>query len=87
MLDPMQFLGLRKRAYQIAWKQPGMEEMIQDLIKFSHLRDPIGTVGTERSRDLIMGRQEVVWRILNHLHMSEADLYELYNRRVTSDGK
>lgn len=80
-MDALQFLGLRKRSYD-EWKRPEMAMLLMDLIDYAHLRkgENLGIGGNDRDIFLMLGRQQVVWRILNHLHMSEADLYELYNR-------
>lgn len=77
MPDVLQFLSLRKRAYKLAQKSWLNDEALADLVNFAHLREP-SPLG-ERERDILIGRQEVVWRILNHLHASEQDLFTIYD--------
>jgi hypothetical protein len=76
----MQFLGLRKRAYQFTFKGPHGNAVLQDLMKFCRYRQ-VPFHADRRMTDIMIGRQEVLFRILNHLTLNEDQLNDLYNSK------
>jgi hypothetical protein len=81
-MNALQLLGMRRQGALRAKADYLNDIFLQDLVKFAHLRDgeTLGIGGEDRAVWMMLGRQQVVWRILNHLNLSEADLYEIYNR-------
>jgi hypothetical protein len=80
------FLRLRKRAYQFTFGQPHHNEALKDLAKFCR----IGTAPwhpDQRKTDILIGRQEVFFRIINHLKLEPDDLYKIYNAPSTIQPK
>lgn len=82
-MDAFAFIGLRKRYYGATFGSGPGKEVLADLARFCHMRDAPWHPDT-RGRDVLIGRQEVFHRIMQHLHMSESELYELYNRGANS---
>ena len=75
----LDFLRLRKRAYQFTFGQAQDNEALKDLAKFCH----IGKAAyhpDQRLNDVLAGRQEVFFRIINHLKLQPDELHDLYNK-------
>lgn len=75
----LDFLRLRKRAYQLAFSNRNNSTVLKDLAKFCYANK------TPRCTDLYRlgvaaGRREVWLRIQEHLNLQPDELYELYNQ-------
>ena len=74
----LDYLRLRKRAYQFTFGQPQHDEALKDLAKFCHIgKAPYHP--DQRKNDILIGRQEVFFRIIDHLKLEADDLYKIYN--------
>lgn len=75
----LDFLRLRKRAYQFTFgENPLHNEALKDLAKFCRIGEaPYHP--DEVKRNIIIGRQEVFWRITNHLKLQPDELHDLFN--------
>ena len=73
------FLKDRKLAYCLSFSQPAGQIVYGDLIKFSRWvdgpRDGLNEPQTQR----ILGRQDVIRRIQQHMNLTTDQLYALYN--------
>jgi hypothetical protein len=71
------FLGQRKRAYQLAFSSPAGQAVLVDLANFCRANE---TCFHEDARlhAALEGRREVWLRIQQHLGLSEEDLLKLY---------
>lgn len=79
------FLRLRKRAYQLAFPNPANSEVLKDLAYFCYAnRSPAHT--DPYHIGIAMGRREVWLRIQEHLHLQPAELFEIYNKPTTLKG-
>ncbi len=82
----LDFLRLRKRAYQFAFGQPQHNEALKDLAKFCRIG--VAPYHAERRKtDILIGRQEVFYRIIDHLKLEPDQLYEIYNKPSTIQPK
>jgi hypothetical protein len=75
----LDFLRLRKRAYQLTFQQPKTNEVLKDLAKFCYANE------TPKCGDLYRlgvaaGRREVWLRIMRHLNLQPDELYEIYSK-------
>jgi hypothetical protein len=71
-----QFVRDRRRAYQYAFRSPSGAIVLQDLAKFCRATSPPwGSTAEETAR--YVGRNEVWHRILQHLNLSEEELFAL----------
>jgi len=78
----MSFLRDRKVGYQLFFKQPAGQFILQDLLKFSHWIDgPVGRTNEETWR--LIGRQDVIRRIQQHTNLTVDQLFTLYNGQIT----
>ena len=75
----LDFLRLRKRAYQFTFGQPKDNEALKDLAKFCRVGTPPFN-RDQRMQDILIGRQEVFFRIINHLRLAPEELHDLYNK-------
>jgi hypothetical protein len=78
----LDFLRLRKRAYQLTFQGRKNNEVLKDLAKFC------GANKSPKFFDLYrigiaVGRREVWLRIQEHLELQPEELYEIYNRPAT----
>lgn len=78
----LDFLRLRKRAYQLTFKDPKNNEVLKDLARFCRANK------SPEHHDLFrlgvaVGRREVWLRIQEHLHLQPEELYEIYNKPTT----
>lgn len=73
------FLRLRKRAYQFAFPDPKNSPVLKDLAKFCRA-DKTCFDENERRHAVAEGRREVWLRIQQHLNLQPDELYELYNK-------
>lgn len=72
------FLRQRKTAYQLMFGQPAGRVVMMDLLKYSHwLKGPYGKDDRETYR--LIGRQDVIRRIAEHMGLSVEQLFGLYN--------
>jgi hypothetical protein len=73
------FLKDRKIAYSLSFSQPAGQIVLGDLIKWSRWidgpRDGLNEAQTQR----ILGRQDVIRRINQHMNLTTDQLYALYN--------
>jgi hypothetical protein len=75
----LDFLRLRKRAYQLTFQDPKNNEALKDLAKFCHIgKAPYHP--DQRLTDILIGRQEVFYRIIDHLKLQPDELLELYSK-------
>ena len=82
----MDFLRLRKRAYQLTFQNAKTSEVLKDLAKFCYANK------TPKHTDLYhigvaTGRREVWLRIQDHLNLQPDELYEIYNKPSTIQPK
>jgi hypothetical protein len=78
----LDFLRVRKQQYQLAFTNAKENPVLQDLAKFAH----IGSAPyhpDKRKNDILIGRQEMYFRILDHLGLSPEELFELYSKPKT----
>lgn len=72
------FLRLRKQDYQLTFGRntPAAQRVLRDLVKFCR---GVETVyhPDERMTYVLIGRNEVLKRIQDHLNLSAADLYQI----------
>lgn len=73
------FLRLRKRAYQFTFQNPEKNDVLKDLAKFCHANETPYHPDA-RKTDVLIGRQEVWLRIVRHLKLNPEQLFEIYNR-------
>lgn len=71
------FLRLRQRAYQFAFPNPKGNAVLKDLAKFCHF-GKVPYHPDQRKTDILIGRQEVFLRIIDHLNLDLDQLYDLY---------
>ena len=77
----MALVGFRKKVYKMAFTPAAGKEVLRDLAKFCHVRAaPFHP--DERRNDILVGRQEVFWRIANFLYLSEEEIYNLLDGRA-----
>lgn len=80
------FLRLRKRAYQLALTSPAGQAVLLDLAVFCRANETCVIPG-DRDRTLILeGRREVWLRIQQHLNLSGEQLADLYNGKTYRHG-
>lgn len=73
----MDFLRGRKRAYQLTFKSPAGEEVLQDLAKFCRANSTAFDADP-RVHAALEGRREVWLRIQAHLNLSSEQLMDLF---------
>lgn len=78
----LDFLRLRKRAYQTAFPNPSHNEVLKDLAKFCRANASCFHE-SDRLHAVAEGRREVWLRIQHHLNLQPNELYEIYNRPST----
>lgn len=76
------FLRLRKRAYQLAFPDPVNSEVLKDLAKFCRANASCFD-DNDRRHAVAEGRREVWLRIQQHLNLQPDQLYEIYNKPTT----
>lgn len=74
----LNFLMHRKVAYQLFFKQPAGQEVLGDLLKFSKWVEGPARPTTEETWRVI-GRQDVIRRIQQHINLTSEQLFALYN--------
>jgi hypothetical protein len=78
----LDYLRLRKRAYQFTFGQSKDNEALKDLAKFCHIgKAPYHP--DQRKNDVLIGRQEVFFRLIDHLKLEPDELYKIYNTPST----
>lgn len=80
--DTLDFLRLRKRAYQVSFPDPKNNEVLKDLAKFCRANTSTFNPDT-RLHALAEGRREVWLRIQQHLNLQPDELYAIYNKPST----
>lgn len=74
----LDFLRIRKRSYQFTFGQVEHSEALKDLAKFCRIgKAPYHP--DKRKNDILIGRQEVFFRITEHLRLQPDQLFDLYN--------
>lgn len=82
----LDFLRLRKRAYQFTFGRPEDNEALKDLARFAHIgKAPFHP--NQRLNDILIGRQEMFFRIIDHLKLSPDELHQLYSKPSTIQPK
>lgn len=83
----LDFLRKRKWAYEFTFgTNPVHNEALKDLAKFCRIGEaPYHP--DQRRNDILIGRQEVFWRIVNHLKLQPEQLHDLYNKPSTIQPK
>lgn len=81
----LDFLRLRKRAYQFAFPDPKNSEVLKDLARFCRANSSAFNAD-DRLHALAEGRREVWLRIQQHLNLQPDELYEIYNKPTTLKG-
>ncbi len=77
MSDAKQYLANRRTAYVRAFQSPGGEEVLGDLARFCRASE--STFHSDpRVHAVLEGRREVWLRIMEHLQLSEDELWRLY---------
>lgn len=82
-----EYLFERKRAYDIAFKNPSGEIVLQDLARFCRANESCFNADA-RLHALAEGRREVWLRIQRHLNMTPEQLAQLHipnQRKVSND--
>ena len=77
--NTLAFLSARRRAYNLLFHntQPAVI-VLKDLLEFSHwMTGPARPTNEETWR--LIGRQDVIRRIQQHSHLSEQQLFNLFN--------
>jgi hypothetical protein len=78
----LDFLRLSSRAYRLAFPNPESSEVLKDLAKFCHIgKAPFHP--DQRKTDILIGRQEVFFRIADHLNLQPDELFDIYNKPTT----
>lgn len=72
------FLRLRKRAYQLTFPNPERNEVLKDLAKFCHANE-VPKVGGEYLLGVANGRREVWLRIQQHVTLTPEQLFQIFN--------
>jgi|ERR1700722_5867167 len=80
--NTLDFLRLRKRAYQIAFPDAKNNEVLKDLAKFCRANVSCFD-SNDRKHVLAEGRREVWLRIQQHLNLQPDELYAIYNKPST----
>lgn len=76
-----EFLFRRKTAYVRVFKSQAGDEVLKDLARFCRAGD--STFHTDpRVSAVLQGRHEVFLRILQHLKLSQDDLWEIYSGKM-----
>ena len=75
----LDFLRLRKRAYQLAFPDAKNSEVLKDLARFCRA-DKSCFNPDPRLHALAEGRREVWLRIQQHLNLQPDELYDIYNK-------
>lgn len=78
VVNTLSMLRERKRGYQLWFGSRAGHAVIQDLLSFSKfLEGPARATNEETWR--LIGRQDMIRRIQQHVHLSEEQLFALYN--------
>lgn len=75
----LDFLRLRKRAYGLTFQKGMQNEAIKDMAKFAHIGKAAYNKD-QRLNDILIGRQEMFFRVVDHLKLSPEELYDLYHK-------
>lgn len=80
-MTPFQFLGVRRRAYQLVFgrEQPAVIAVLEDLARFCRANESCAVPGNHDKSLLLEGRREVWLRIQQHLGLSDHQLFALYS--------
>lgn len=78
----LDFLRLRKRAYQLAFPDPKNSEVLKDLARFCRANATCYD-DNDRRHAIAEGRREVWLRIQQHLDLQPDQLYEIYTKPST----
>ncbi len=76
----LEALGLRSRAYFNIFRSPDGQIVLQDLAKFCRANETTSHE-TPTGMATLEGRRQVFLRIIEHLHKTPEELYELYGGR------
>jgi len=72
------FLHRRKQSYMLAFGGPAGHEVLADLARFCRANETCFNADP-RLHAVLEGRREVFLRIQQHLNLTQAQLYALYN--------
>ena len=73
------FLKDRRTAYGLCFGQPAGQIVMGDLVRFSKWMDGPKPGETEAVTQRVLGRQDVIRRINQHMNLSTEQLFALYN--------
>ena len=80
------FLARRKQQYLLTFAPPYAKEVLADLAVFCRANESCFHTDP-RLHAVLEGRREVWVRIQDHLHLSQEQVYALYERRDTPQEK
>jgi hypothetical protein len=82
----LDFLRLRSRAYRLTFQNPRTNEVLKDLARFCHA-NKVPYHPDQRKTDILIGRQEVYYRIIEHLNLTDEELFDIYNKPTSLQPK
>lgn len=75
----LDFLRQQKQVYQLTFTNAKTNPVLQDLARFAQIGEaPYHP--DQRKNDILIGRQEVYYRILQHLTLTPEELFELHSK-------
>ena len=86
MADAKQFLANRRTVYIRAFDTPHGKEVLRDLAKFCRANETTFHADP-RIHAVLEGRREVWLRIMEHLQLSEDELWRLYTAQPKGQSK
>jgi hypothetical protein len=80
------FLSERRAAYRNFREAPHARVIIADLMEFTYALEAAPLEGNEFMQGRMAGRRDVFLRIMQHCHLNEKELYNIYTGRPISEG-
>lgn len=77
VIQTLDALGLRSRAYFHVFRSPDGKLVLEDLAKFCRANETTSHE-TPTGMATLEGRRQVFLRIIEHLHKTPEELYEIY---------
>ena len=79
--ETRQYLEERKKSYQLTFdmNQPADQFVIEDLCRFCRGEESCAVPGDRDRTFMLLGRQEVYHRIMQHLGLNPEQLFSLYS--------
>lgn len=77
--DALEFLGDRRKAYQLTFSHTSVpaQEVMKDLTQFCHWGATPFNDESERATCVMIGRQQVLLRIKQHLGLTDEQLFAI----------